>query len=390
MSLKLVQHDQARDRAAVIRMIVHAFAGTAGGVEEWLGLAGPENLRTLLDGDRPAANILRIPMGQYFGGRSVRHLGIAAVAVAPEDRGRGYAKAMMQEAVRQAAAEGWAVMGLYASTHTLYRSVGFEHAGHRFQYTVPFVRIDASERAGEVVSLGENDMDELKACYARFASRFDGMMDRGPYLWHRARKFRDENYSGFGVQGAAGLEGYVFLNQKRLPAGRAEVSLTDFVFTTPSAGRRLWGFLADFSMMSEDLVFSGGPTHPALTLLNQQRHKVECKDSWLIRIADLKAALEERGYSPAVRAEVHLDVHDDLVSANTGKWVLRVEGGRARAERGGRGDLTLGVRGLATVYSGYYTPVQAALLGLVEGSEQALAATGSVFSAGTPWMSDMY
>lgn len=395
MSLKLVRFDAERDRAPTVRMLVHAFAGTAKGVEEWIASSGTDELRTLVDGERPVATLTRVPMGQYFGGLSVKHLGIAGVAVAPEDRGRGYAKAMMQEAVRQAAAEGWALMGLYASTHTLYRAVGFEQAGYLFKYTVPFVRIDAGERKGAVDALGDPEMDEVKACYARFAARFDGMLDRGPYIWGRVRKFRDEVYSGFGVRtghdgGGGGLDGYVFLNQKRLPAGRAEVSLTDFVFKTASAGRRLWGFLADFSMMSEDLIFFGGPTHPALSLLNQQRNKMEGRENSLIRVTDVKRALEERGYPAAVKSEVHFEIEDDLVAGNRGRWVLRVEGGRGIAEKGGRGELKIGPRGLATVYSGFYTPEQAAGVGLVEGEEKAMRLAAGVFAGGTPWMTDMY
>ena len=128
-------------------------------------------------------------MGQYFGGRSVKLLGIAGVAVAPEDRGRGYAKRMMRECVRAAHGEGWPLVGLYASTHSLYRAVGFEHAGHRFQYTIPMTQIDAGPHDRERVEPLDPDSAELRECYAGFAARYDGIVSSGTVSTRRPRRW---------------------------------------------------------------------------------------------------------------------------------------------------------------------------------------------------------
>lgn len=396
MSQRYDTFDAARDEERVARMVALAFGGTPEGSLEWLKTAGPEHLRVVREGNGPAvANLLRIPMGEFFGGRSVPLLGVAGVAVAPEERGRGRAAFMMREFIRSAFEEGWPLAGLYASTHSLYRKVGYEHAGHRFMYTVPLVRIDVEEQRDpgwSVTPIPDAGDPEVRACYTAFASHYDGPLDRGPYIWARVRKLREDTYQGFGVRDAAGrLRGYIFLTQHRYnPMGRFSIALTDFAFTDAEAGRRLWCLLRDFAMMGEDLVFYGGPTHPALQLLRQQRHKVELKDDWLIRVVDVKRALEARGYSPAVRAEIHLDVHDEVVDANAGTWILRIAEGRGSVERGGSGAVRVTSRGLATIYSGFNTARQAKLLGLADGRDAALAGLDGVFSRGTPWMSDMY
>src|ERR1043166_2690224 len=83
------------DLPAAVRMIVHAFAGTEEGTRDWLRAAGMKSVRVVREHGKPGAAagcLLRIPMGQYFGGRSVSMLGIAGVAVAPEARGRGLAE----------------------------------------------------------------------------------------------------------------------------------------------------------------------------------------------------------------------------------------------------------------------------------------------------------
>jgi len=168
-------------------------------------------------------------------------LGIAGVAVAPEHRGGGNAKQMMRKAMIEAANEGWPLAGLYASTHTLYRGVGFEHAGHRFQYTLPIVRIDVRDAPGAVVAITDADMPRVHACYARFAATCNGALDRGPYIWNRVRKHREETFQGFAIENPAHeIDGYFFLAQRRRADGRQDLSLSDFAFTTAAAARRLW------------------------------------------------------------------------------------------------------------------------------------------------------
>ncbi len=69
---------------------------------------------------------------------------------------------------------------------------------------------------------------------------------------------------------------------------------------------------------------------------------------------------------------------------------MRIEGGQASVTAGGRGDLKLGIGALAPLYSGYFSAAQLAMMGLAEGSPDALAAASGVFPASTPWMTDMY
>lgn len=395
MSHTFEMFDAPRDLDVVARMVALSFSGTPDKTKEWLASGGHENLRVVREGGRAVSSLLQIPMGAYFGGRSVPLLGVAGVAVAPESRGRGLAEFLMRSFIRSAHEQGWALAGLYASTHTLYRKIGYEHAGHRFQYTVPFVRIDAArarEDGWTVVALGESDEADVRACYAAFARRFEGALDRGPYIWSRLRKLREDVYTGFGIRDASGtLRAYVFLTQQRSgTTGRHDVILSDLVFLDADAGRRLWNLLRDFQTMGESVVFYGGPTHPALQLLNQQRHEVKLKDDWLIRVVDARKALEARGYSPAVRAELQLEIEDELVPANAGRFVLRVAEGRGSLHPGGKGSIRVSARGLATLYSGFNSPTQARMLGLVDGPEAELERADSVFARSTPWMSDMY
>jgi predicted acetyltransferase len=383
------------DLPALGRLIMHAFAGTSEGAQEWFKESGLDNVRVVRPGDDapPSSCLLRIPMAQFFGGRSVSMLGIAGVGTAPESRGRGDAKRMMAASVREAAEDGFAIATLYPSTQALYRSAGYEQAGHRLLYNIPLPELDLQERSLKVDPIGDSEMEAVKACYGAFASRFDGMVDRGAYVWRRVRKWIDTQYHGFGIRdGNGGLEGYVFLAQKRRegPGARQEINLSDLAFLTPRAGRRLLTFLADFGTMGDEAIFAAGPSHPALMLMPLQKYRVYFPCYWMVRILNLPKALMMRGYPLALTAELHLDVSDELVPANAGRFVVHVSNGRAEVQRGGRGELRTGMRGLAAMFTGHMSPAALAMAGLIEGEQAVLTTAGGVFGGGCPWMTDFF
>lgn len=115
----------------------------------------------------------------------------------------------------------------------------------------------------------------------------------------------------------------------------------------------------------------------------------------MLRVVDVKRALESRGYSIATRGKVEMDFRDDVVVENNGRWSAEFADGRARLKKigaagAGRSGVSCGIRGLAAMYSGLYSPRQAAAIGLCSGDEKSLDVLGGAFASGTPWMSDHY
>lgn len=390
------------DIAQSARLLSLAFAGPQDKSEEWIRLGGVENMRVLRgDGDSILACLMRIPMGQYFGGTSVPVLGIAGVAVAPEARGEGLARCLMQECLKECAAEGMPLSNLYASTQELYRQVGYEQAGHRFVTTVPYSQMTADrrdaatdERTLTVSAARPEDEAEIRACYAAFARCYDGMLDRGPYVWRRTRQLREALYPGFVVRDAAGrLDGYVFLTQDRdAKTGRHDVVVSDYAFTTAQAGRKILSFLGNFGSMMHECVLPGGPLHPLAHLMSQQRFKVEKKDFWMVRVTDVPRAIAARGYNAAVEATVVLDIADDLIPANARSFEVRVSRGRGIAGNAGaaRSGVRVGVRGLAAMYAGLVSARQCVALGWASGDEDSIDRANAIFPGGSPAMTDHF
>ncbi len=384
------------DLERVATLLHHAFANSREEAKDWISRFGSVEARVMrppgVDGAGPDAAVKLIPMGQYFGGRSVPMLGIAGVAVAPECRGSGLARTMMEHTLREARERALPISTLFASTQALYRQVGYEQAGHR--HRIAF-RPDLAprDRAMPVRPLADADEPQIRSCYAQFASCHDGTLDRGHYCWARTRDNPDAVFEGFGVEGEAGLEGYCFIRQIRIDTGRQHIAVSDLAFMTARAGRRLLGFLADFAMVAEEVSLFGGAWHPLLALMPMQRFNVELRDYWMLRVADLPAALQARGYAGGVRTAVALDVVDKCIPENAGPWTLEVEAGSSSVVRRARPatpKISCDIRALGAMYSGFVSPTQARLLGWIEGDDSAIAAASSVFAPSTPWMADMF
>ncbi len=386
------------DLSGVARLIHAAFASPLDQAETWLRTAGLEHVRVVREGSsRPLGCLLRVPMGQFFGGRSVRMLGIAGVAVAPEARGRGVALSLMRNAMLEAAGEGWPLAGLYASTQSLYRQVGFEQAGHRFRVRLRPSAIGIIERSLTMRELMADDDPAVEANYRTFASAFNGPLDRGAYVWSRIRERRGEKFEGFGVFEGDRLVGYVYLSQRRKPeTGRHDLALSDIAFTTPAAGRRLLTFLGDFATMADEIEFFGGPVHPLLTLLPLQQYQVERVEYWMLRVLNVAGAMAARGVAPFTNARWAVGIRDELIPSNAGGWTILTRDGAASAMRGSANDASaptvasMDIRGFASVYAGLYSPLEASHAGLIDGTDAALRPGLAVFSGGTPWMSDMF
>ena len=89
--------------------------------------------------------------------------------------------------------------------------------------------------------------------------------------------------------------------------------------------------------MNDSFEWFGGPSDPLIYLADENRANIIDQSRWMLRIVDLPAALSRRGYCGSIDGELHLEIEDDVLPENAGRWLLRLAGGTATAERGGEG-----------------------------------------------------
>lgn len=384
----------AAERTRHDEIIYQSFAGFGLPVERttlWGDFVGNENLRVAVTDAGVSAGLGILYFGQWFGGRSVASAGITAVGVAPEARGSGVGATMMRGVIRELHERGRALCALFPSTYGLYRKAGFEPAGTRMIYKLKLSTLDVRERGLAVRPMTDADLPAVEEVHRARARIANGNVDRGPKDWQRVLKFGMDRIYAYVVEGAGGaIEGFIVFNQEGKPRAAFEIILRDLAATTPRAARRLLTFLGQHTTMCEHAYYFAGPADTILMQAPEEWNEIDHRMQWMLRVVNVEEALRQRGYPPGLSAEVELEVEDDLIAANSGRFVLRVRDGVAEVERGGAGRVRMGIRGLAPLFASQLSALQLAQMGQAGGEERDLAVASAVFAGPAPWMGDRF
>lgn len=371
-------------------IMVDAFAVPPEHSQEYFDLVGRQNLRVVQTAGETAGGLAVLPKRQWFGGRAVPMVGIAAVATAPEQRARGAATALLKAVLAELHEQGTAISTLCPATLALYRRVGYESAGLECKVRVPTKSIGVRERSLEVRESTPADHGRIRAVYREWARGTAGNLERTEFHWQRVMKQRGEPARGYVVCRGETIEGYAYVLTQADGAGVSYLQVTDIAALTPAAARQLLTFFADYRTTRDRVEWRSSPSDTMLMHLPETTYEMSQVRPWMLRIVHVPQALEARGFPTGTTGEVHFRVHDDLLPANDGHFVLRVAAGQGHVECGGRGTFEVDIRGLAALYTGFLSPqdlVRAGLATVPEG-DQAIA-TG-LFAGPLPWMRDAF
>jgi len=382
------------DAQALAYLVRHGFGIPAEDVEGFRDLLGDHAFRVLVRNGRPVASGAVWPMDQWFGGRPVPSLAVNQVTTDPAARGRGAATALVTSVLEEARAGGAALCVLYSATVPLYAKLGFARAGSAFTWRAPPDALAVGGAEAPLVRMDPLDADLLAALRRREAPAANGMAERTEAMWTMLLRPGDEGPADvFLVPGPGGPEGYVAV----LPPRGGRLAAVDLCVPGRRAARPILGFLAGYRGLVDTVTWPGGPDDPLVHLARDSGAGVAEWDEWLLRVIDVAAALEARGYPAGLEATLVLDVGDPVLAANHGRFRLTVAGGEGRVERlpgDGPGeepaDLTLSVAALAPLFSGHLAPAALRRTGGLDGGDAALATAALVFAGPRPWMADRF
>ncbi len=371
-------------------ILIQCFAFPLARWQPYVDMVEPENFRVIRRSDRVAGGLVVLWMGQWFGGRSVPMAGIAAVGVPPEERSGGVARELMARTLLEARSKGYCLSVLYASTQHLYRAVGYEQAGFRFLYEMPADALTIRDRSLGLEKVDAATHSAFHEIYGEAAKSTSGCLDRCRGIWLRTiHATESEPVLAYRVGPAERPEGYAIFSQPANDHGY-DLKIRDFAAVTPAAMRRILTLFADHRSLAGKILWAGSPVEPFLGLPEEQRARSRGIERWMLRVTDVAAALEARGYPAGVEAELHLEIEDPLIPENGGRWTLAAADGSCTARRGGRGDLRMNIRGLAPLYTGMLHPIELRRIGWLEGEDPALAAAARLFGGPVPWMIDPF
>jgi predicted acetyltransferase len=345
---------------------------------------------------RVLATAMGLPMLQWFGGRPVRTVGVAAVATDPLYRGLGLGSDVVAGLLRKHRDLGRDLATLYPATVPIYRRLGFEYAGVQTRYRVPISALPAPGDAPEVAEAGE-EVEPLQASFRRLAERENGLTEGIEEDWWTGRILGRENPSGPATAVATAgpdPDGYAVFRQEDIRDGWGyRVACTHLVANTRAAAAALFGYFRRFRGLGQDLSWHGPPTEPLAMLLPEQSLAQVWAFRFMSRILDVKTALEARGYPLDVAGSATISVTDPVLPENTGAFAVEADGGKvrvARLDRGENAGPTLEIGALSTMFTGYLTPAQAVRAGLVDPATPALDLLGRLFAGAAPWMPDFF
>ena len=371
-----------------------SFAGHAATNMRWLAAAAPyAPLRlAVLEGEIVGGYML-LPVGQFFGGRSVPTQGVTAVAVHPAWRRRGVAGALMRDCVAFARDQGSALAPLHAATVRLYRRWGWEVGSQTLRQIVRTAALTGLSGSGRVRA--NPDRSAIEAMRRAHLRQWDGPLDRPDWYLSVEWDPGDPETLRFeyGWYEDDQLTGYVRYESERKPGGWIRLRVQELIFTTLDALRGLLGFLGGQESQSSHVAFVHSAVvdaSPLLWLLPEPHRDIEVQGflCWMQRIVNIEQAMTARGWPARAAGRVELEVTDPVTGVE--RVVLEVEGRSARVTPGGSGQVRCGIGALSAWYSSTLRAQDAVRLGLLEGEASAVSAMDGLVAGGLPWMPDFF
>jgi predicted acetyltransferase len=316
---------------------------------------------------------------------------VTLIAVVPTARRQGILDRFMGQQFGDARRAGEPIAALWASEGRIYQRYGYGLAARRLDLSIDTREVRLSDRFPSTGRLREAEpadvVEALAKVYDEAFARNPGWSERTSRHW----EFIDPESWRNGAsrkravlhEGDHGVDGYAVWRVKSAwddsgPVG--EVYVLEHVTTTPEAYASIWRFLLTLDLTRSTSAWACSVDEPLLFMVNEPRRiAARQADALWVRVLDVPAALAARRYAADV--DVVIDVTDDRIPENTGRWRLSGSLDGARCESTvDPADLSCDIQSLGAAYLGG-TPLAslAAGGGVREHSPGALASAAAAF-----------
>jgi predicted acetyltransferase len=346
-------------------------------------------------------------------GGTARAGGVTFVSVRPSHRRRGILSQMMRHQLADIMARGEAIAALFASESGIYGRYGYGGASSQLRLTIRrgegALRLAPGTDPSSVRLRDGQPADlrtELAKVYDAALPHRPGMMARDERWWESILADPVSGRHGMSplkcvlASDGTGPRGYALYRTKPdwdedgLPSGSLVVR--ELFAADAATTAALWGDLLTRDLIGEVVARQRPVDDPLLDMLaDRRRARAQLTDGLWIRLTDVPAALCQRRYACA--ADLVIEVADELLPANAGRWRFRCPGpaddGRASCERTtAPADLVLPVAVLGAGYLGGTRLGGLAAAGLVtEHTAGALAQlSAAMYADPAPWCPSLF
>jgi predicted acetyltransferase len=374
------------------------------GIEHERQLIEFDRTITALDGEQMVGSASAHSVRLTVPGGSAAAAGITFVSVLPTYRRRGILTSLMNWLLADAVRRSEPLAILFATEASIYGRFGFGMAS--LHQRLKFSRGEGKLAAGaEAQGRGTPRIREAEPVAARgdLATVFDEVLPRQPGTLARDAKWWDHilgdplamRPAGFSplrcviAEDDAGPRGYALYRtqltwgEDQLAAGTLRIR--ELTAGDPAAIAALWTDLLNRDLTNEVIAQIRPIDDPVLAMLaDPRRARPAPADGLWLRLVDLPAALCLRRYSAAT--DLVLEVGDEFLGNNAGRWRLRTGGPDAREpaachRTGDPADLRLPVQALGAGFLGAPRVGQLAAAGhIAELTPGSLARLGTAMS----------
>ncbi|MGW6281866.1 GNAT family N-acetyltransferase [Kribbella sp. NPDC055071] len=317
---------------------------------------------------------------------------VTGVGVRPTHRRRGVMSGLITRQLREVPE---AIAILWASEPAIYGRFGYGAAAQGVSYDVDLHRVvphPVESRPGEFGLLtAEAAVKELAPLLRALQERRPGVSGRSELEWQAHLEDKKEDREGRTPREilvhrdeSGAIDGYALWRGKPTwdSAGPAsEVALEELVALEPTAYKALWHYLLTMDLAAKLEFGFAALDEPVQQLVaNPAALNRRVNESLWLRVTDVVRALEQRRY--AVPLDVVLEVRDDLMPANAGRFRLTADRASAQCSAtADPADLSLSVHELGAVYLGGRALAEFAASGrVVEHTAGALGTASAAFS----------
>jgi predicted acetyltransferase len=372
--------------------------------EDWAvlePLAEPDRALAAYDGERIVGTAGAFSFELTVPGGSLPAAGVTLVGVHPTHRRQGILRQMMRAQLDDVRDRGEPLAILWASEGVIYQRFGYGLATLRMGIAVERHRNAFRQPHTAAGTTRFVDVEEARRAFPPIHDAVRpgraGFFNRTPAFWD-AEFFHDpEHRRGGGgpawyvlheTDGRA--DGYV---RYRVRDGwddsgpKSVVMISELLGTNPAAQLDLWRFVMDIDLMAKVEAWNLATDDPILLAVAEPRALgTNVGDALWLRVVDLPAALTGRSYRGDGR--VVLEVTDEFMPANAGRWALDVSGGEpGLTVTTDAPDVACDVTDIAAAYLGAFSFAQLADAGRArEGDAGGIARADALFRTDrAPW-----
>ena len=358
-----------------------------------------------LDG-QVVSSLVLYPLSAFVRGQKVPIVGVGSVSVSPEQRRRGIAEALMRSALRELRQRGSALSLLYAFRGSYYRKLGYGTI--EVVHTMAFspANLPGSDEARRTRRLMLPDRPAVQALYDRIAAQGHFALARTPEWWNQRLWGYPGDWVVYEGRRRGQIEGYLYYEIDSTDGPfRLAMTLTEFLAATPEAHRGLVGYLASLADQVQEVHYAAPGDNAWLALLKSSQNLKPGAEIGLfidtgnvasgamLRLTDVKSALEILPVGLQARGEILLEVEDAVLAQNArayrvrareGKLKERPEAGRTSRPRLPRLEVSAELMG--PLVAGTLSPTRAAEVGLIESSGGGAETIENWFRARAPFV----